>query len=88
VHKISIYAYIYENRKRKGEKKKEKGSRLAGPGGKISAQPSAGARRRGRMGPGGPRKEGTERAHAPERGGGNDVRGEGGSPATVRTDRW
>jgi hypothetical protein len=32
VHKISIYAFIYENRKRKSRKGK-KGSRLAGPRG-------------------------------------------------------
>jgi hypothetical protein len=34
VHKISIYKYIYENRKKKWEKGKKKGnSQLAGPGG-------------------------------------------------------
>jgi hypothetical protein len=59
VHKISIYAFIYENTKRKRKKgKKKKGSRLDGPGG-VLAQSSAGARRSGRMGPGGPRGEGT-----------------------------
>jgi hypothetical protein len=39
--------------KEKGEKKKEKGFWIAGPGG-ISGQPSVGARRRGRMGPDSP----------------------------------
>jgi hypothetical protein len=48
--------------KEKGEtEKRKRGSRLAGPGG-ISAQLSAGARRRGRMGLGGPRREGTAQA--------------------------
>jgi hypothetical protein len=33
VHKISIYAFLYENRKRKRGKKKEKGFWIARPGG-------------------------------------------------------
>jgi hypothetical protein len=45
VHKISIYAFIYENRKIKMEKrKKEKGSRLAGSRGEFD--PAEGARAR------------------------------------------
>jgi hypothetical protein len=103
VHKISIYAYTYENRKRKGEKKKEKGSRLAGPGGKF--RPSRARARdtapewaqaaheeRGRCG-----QTSWARAHARERGGvtalggGRFARGgENRSPVnpTVVPRRW
>jgi hypothetical protein len=41
VHKISIYAYVYENRKKKWKRKKKRylPANWAGGGGEISAQP-------------------------------------------------
>jgi hypothetical protein len=55
VHKISVNEYIYENRKKKWKKEKEKGFLASWVGGEISAQPSAGVRAgAGRRPPGPP----------------------------------
>jgi hypothetical protein len=78
VHKISIYAFIYENRKNKWEKEKEKRiSLLTGPRGGILAQLG-----RGRAAQHGPPTGAARltapwaRAHVPARGG-DSVRGGG-----------
>jgi hypothetical protein len=57
VHKISIYIC----RKRKRRKEKGKGILISWAKGGILAQPSAGSRHLGRMGPGGPQGGGTAR---------------------------
>jgi hypothetical protein len=62
MHKVSAYKYIYENGKKKWEKKKKRDFLLAGPGG--SAQPSASARVGAVGGPAGPRRSGAARADA------------------------
>jgi hypothetical protein len=86
-----------KNRKRKGENKKIKSFRLAGPGGRI--RPSRGARARGRAGrrPSLARQRGM--AWGRHRGRGTHARGrgrlkvsgswtgEGGNPAGVRKNR-
>jgi hypothetical protein len=51
VHKISVYNYIYENGKKKWEKKKRREFLLAGPGGEILAHPGASARASAAGGP-------------------------------------
>jgi hypothetical protein len=104
VHKISAYIYIYiyiKMGKRNGKKKNKRDSKLTGPGGILAR---LGARRHGRLGPDGPRGAVTARqtpwarAHAPEREGGDGVRGGGGRSAagenrlpvnpTVVPHRW
>jgi hypothetical protein len=93
VHQISAYKYIYENGKKKWEKEKEKGFQSNWAGGGILAQSGGGARRRGQMGPDGPRGAGTPRqtpwarAHAPEREGGDCIRGEGGGRSAAGENR-
>jgi hypothetical protein len=64
VHKISAYKYICENRKKKWEKEKEKEFQVNRAEGGISAWSGAGARRRGQMGPDGPRGAGDGTADA------------------------
>jgi hypothetical protein len=55
VHKISIYAYVYENRKKKWKKEKRKGiSLLTGPGedfGPAEACARAASRQAAQLGP-------------------------------------
>ena len=83
--------------KRNGKRKKKRNSKLTGSRG-ILARSGAGARRRGQMGPDGPRGAGTAwrtpwaRAHAPDREGETTsrerrraVRG-GGEPVTGEPD--
>jgi hypothetical protein len=48
VHKISAYNYIYENRKKKWEKKKRREFLLAGPGGDFGPPGRKRAQGRGR----------------------------------------
>jgi hypothetical protein len=48
VHKISAYNYIYENGKKKWEKKKKREFLLAGPGGDFGPPRRERARARGR----------------------------------------
>jgi hypothetical protein len=86
------YQYINIYIKLGKEKGKRKGFSLLARSGGILAQPGAGARRRGQMGPDDPRREGTARrtpwvrAHTTERGGGRHGGG-GGWSAAVRTGR-
>jgi hypothetical protein len=64
VHKISIYEYIYENRKKKWKREKEKEFPANWAGGDFGPA-SAGARARARAGgPAGPRRSGAARADA------------------------
>jgi hypothetical protein len=59
VHKISIYKYIYENRKKKWEKEKEREFSASWAGGILAQQARARA-----GGPADPRRSGATRADA------------------------
>jgi hypothetical protein len=75
-HKISAYNYIYENRKKKWEKKKRREFLLAGPGGDFGPHGRERARAGTAGGPASPSARETAgdgavaRAHTSARGGG------------------
>jgi hypothetical protein len=78
VHKISYMHLYMKIGKRNGKKKRKRdfpANWARGDFGPAEARARAAARV---SGPAGPRKRGTAWAHAPERGGGNGVRGEKG----------
>jgi hypothetical protein len=74
VHKISAYKYIYENGKKKWEKKKKREFLLAGPGGDFGPSRRERARAAGSpLGPSAGETAGNDavaRAHTSARGGG------------------